>query len=1088
MIHKYSGILSFAFLLLLWTASSSSALARQADTPAEPTIESRFVDSPRQVTFEGLRAGEGYFSADGNSMVFQSERVDGNPFFQIFVLDFETGDIEQVSPGFGKTTCAWIHPEGNKVLYSSTQEDPQAREKMLEEIRMREEGTERRYAWDYDTTYEIFEFDRKDKTYRQLTDAEGYDAEGSWSPDGSLVAFASNRNAYNGNMTEEQAKEFEIDPAFMMDIFIMNADGTNVRQLTDVNGYDGGPFFSPDGQRICWRRFSENGATAEIMTMNIDGTDQRQLTKMNALSWAPFYHPSGKYLIYTTNKHGFNNFELYLVDVEGKSLPVRVTDTDGFDGLASFTPDGTQLTWTSNRNAQNQSQIYMAGWNHEAAMTALGEAIPEPEVTAASEEGRGAVNNTSADFEQEDIGRHVDYLCRRELGGRMTGTRGERQATAYVAAYMDSLGLVPDGDDGDWFQQFEFPAGAELGPANSLSASGLVVPERELPRSEGGGTQDLMTVGEDWTPLIFSANTELEAGVAFAGYGIVAPEKDGQPEYNSYEGMDVEGKWALVFRFVPEDVDSERRSQLQFYGELRKKAFHARSNGAAGLIIVSGPTSNVNRQLVPMQTDFAESGSSIPVISITDELAEKMFAANGIDLAEAQQRFDAGEYTPGFDLGEVVIRCSTEVNQIKGTGRNVIGRLMAGDEPSANAILVGAHIDHLGTGTGGSLARNEERGQVHVGADDNASGVAGMLEIAEYLARQKRDGRINLKRDIIFAAWSGEELGLFGSKHFVQSLETELVEAAEASGAQQPNLTEYVVVVASDGTLSVDGQAQTLEKTKEIFGYIAGSHPEFTVIVEAGEGADPEKVNELVEVAKEIGVQKTATRVSGAAVPTGIYPTICAALNMDMIGRMSDKLVLQGVSSSSYWNGTIERRNAVVGLPVTLSVDVDLPTDAASFYRAGVPILSAFTGSHTDYHTPRDTPEKLNYVDATRIARLMGLITRGLATQDEVPDYIKVETETQAVRGGLRAYLGSIPSYGEDVVGVLLSDVTSGAPMDEAGVRGGDIIVELDGNTIENIYDYTAVIDGLKIGEETTITVMRGDERVQLSITPASRK
>ena len=152
------------------------------------------------------------------------------------------------------------------------------------------------------------------------------------------------------------------------------------------------------------------------MTMNIDGSDQKQLTRINAMSWAPFYHPSGKYLIFTTNRHGFSNFELYLVDVEGKSIPVRVTDTDGFDGLASFTPDGSQLTWTSNRNDKKESQIYLADWNHENAMKALGESLPDPAVSEAEEQGRGQASATSPDFDQRDIGRHVDYLCRRRTG------------------------------------------------------------------------------------------------------------------------------------------------------------------------------------------------------------------------------------------------------------------------------------------------------------------------------------------------------------------------------------------------------------------------------------------------------------------------------------------------------------------------------------------------------------------------------------------------------------------------------------------------------------------------------------------------
>ena len=210
---------------------------------------------------------------------------------------------------------------------------------------------------------------------------------------------------------------------------------------------------------------------------------------------------------------------------------------------------------------------------------------------------------------------------------------------------------------------------------------------------------------------------------------------------------------------------------------------------------------------------------------------------------------------------------------------------------------------------------------------------------------------------------------------------------------------------------------------------------------------------------------------------------------MDMVGRMKDQVVLQGVSSSSYWPSVIESKNVVVGLPITLSNETDLPTDASSFYRAGIPILSAFTGSHTDYHTPRDTPEKLNYPDAARIARLMGLITRSLATVEQAPDFIKQEAKTEkAPRAGLRAWLGSVPSYGDDVVGVLLSDVSKGGPAEKAGVQGGDIVVELDGISLENIYDYTAVLDAIKIGKETSITVMRNGKRIKLRITPGSRQ
>ncbi|MCP4480997.1 MAG: M20/M25/M40 family metallo-hydrolase, partial [Planctomycetaceae bacterium] len=485
------------------------------------------------------------------------------------------------------------------------------------------------------------------------------------------------------------------------------------------------------------------------------------------------------------------------------------------------------------------------------------------------------------------------------------------------------------------------------------------------------------------------------------------------------------------------------------------------------------------------RNDFSPSGSSIAAISVTDEVGQKILEAAGKDTQKLQNRLDDGSPVMGFNLEGSKLKTEIDIEKITGKGRNVVGRLLAGDTPSEDAVIVGAHIDHLGAGkSGSSLAKQDEQNNIHFGADDNASGVAAMLEIAEYLVSQQRAGKLKLKRDVIFAGWSGEELGLYGSANYVKSLQpTETPATQDASH-------DFVLGVDANGEILLNGEAAKTDEISESLKFIAKNYPDFEIQIEAHPEAKTKVVTELSEMVKSLGVKKVTLNnkdpKAGASRPsTGII----AALNMDMVGRLTDQLVLQGVSSSSFWPSVIESKNAVVGLPVTLSNETDLPTDASSFYRGGIPILSAFTGSHTDYHTPRDTPEKLNYPDAARIARLMGLITRSLATTDQAPDYIEQSSASQdAPKGGLRAYLGSVPAYGEDVVGVKLSDVTKGAPADKAGIKGGDIIVELAGKSIENIYDYTAIIDAIKIGEETSVTVLRNGKRIELKITPGSRQ
>jgi hypothetical protein len=375
--------------------------------------------------------------------------------------------------------------------------------------------------------------------------------------------------------------------------------------------------------------------------------------------------------------------------------------------------------------------------------------------------------------------------------------------------------------------------------------------------------------------------------------------------------------------------------------------------------------------------------------------------------------------------------------------------LRVADQPTDQIIIVGAHIDHLGQGpSSSSLATEDEREGIHFGADDNASGVAAMLEIAQYMAEQKEKG-VEFKRDILFAAWSGEELGLIGSSRFATELE-ELMAHMHAHHAH--------------GEAAPETKNATKKPTKK-------------------DAKDTKETKDTKDAEGEV----THGEAAHGPAPGSLYPYIAACLNLDMVGRLEDKLVLQGVGSSSIWKGEIERRNVPVGLPITIQTDSYLPTDASTFFMRGVPILSAFTGSHSDYHTPRDTPDKLNYEGAAQIARIMGLITRSLALRDEAPDYIPQERPENQPRGRLRVYLGTIPDYTDEVKGLKLSGVTKNAPADKAGLKSGDVVIEIAGRKIENIYDYTFAIEAMKIGEKVKVVVLRGGKKVKLDLIPGSR-
>lgn len=985
-------------LCLLLAALAATLPASRAQDTAK---EAQFLTNTRQLIYEGRRSGEGYFSADGKFLVFQSEREADNPFYQIYLLNLETGDVNRVSPGTGKTTCAFLRPGSDDVLFASTHVDPEAKAKQKAELDFRASGKSRRYAWDYDNRMEIFVSKRDGSNVRRLTDAPGYDAEGSYSPDGKLIVFCSLRHAYTGTLSPEDKKKLEVDTAYFGDIYLMNADGSNVRRLTSTPGYDGGPFFSPDGQRVIWRRFNEKGDTADVYTMKLDGSDVRRLTDFGAMSWAPYFHPSGQYVIYTANKLGFANFELFLVDALGAKEPVRVTYTDGFDGLPVFSPDGKRLAWTSGRTPEKNSQIFMADWNHTAALAALekapvSQAVSRRTYEALKSRGRTDIGpftisvepsrvlvhqqGFASDIREQDLRNQVGFLASEDLEGRLTGTPGAQKAASYIAEYFRLVGLKPLPGSPDQFQPFEFSSGVRvLTNQNSATLHAAAAPAA-------------LALDKDFRPLAFTANGTVEGEVVFAGYGLSVPGKMGEG-YDSYAGLDVSNKVVLVLRYVPEEADAKRRQELNRYAGLRYKALIARNRGAKALLIVTGPTSPNAGELARLTFETGASHSGIVCASISGDTAAKMFAAAGKDLKKTQAALDKEDpHAEGaFPLKNVAVKLTAAVEHVKKQDRNVLAHLPP--VGTKEYVIVGAHYDHLGHGETGGFARKDEEGKVHPGADDNASGTATLLELAGAISAQTSLEKTGFRRGIIFAAWSGEEVGLIGSSHF-----------AERPPVPLSNVVAYV--------------------------------------------------------------------------------------NFDMVGRLRDnKLNLQGIGSSPAWRKLIEKRNVAAGFNLTLQEDPYLPTDTTPFYPKNVPVIAFFTGSHEEYHRPADKPDTLNYEGLERIAKFARALITDLASGAERPAYAKVEKrDSGGGREQLRAYLGTIPDYAQEVAGVKISGTRGGSPAEKAGLKGGDIIVEFAGQKIANIYDYTYAMDAVKIGQPVKVVVLREGKRVELMATPAVRK
>lgn len=374
--------------------------------------------------------------------------------------------------------------------------------------------------------------------------------------------------------------------------------------------------------------------------------------------------------------------------------------------------------------------------------------------------GLASAQTTSSPITEDDLRTHIKYLASDELEGRGSGSPGNEKAAQYIAKQFNLYGLLPAGDNGSYFQKFEFVSAVKLGAKNKLSfrrADGHALDETFLPAS--------MSINQDFRPLGFSENTSVAAPVVFAGYGISAEDQ----QYDDYAGLDVSGKIVIVLRHSPDGNNPHGKFGRQ--SSLREKARAARDKGALGIIVVTGPADEAEDDLIKLSYDQSFSSSGIAAISLKRSALDDLLKNMNQTTRSLQEAINSTRTPQSFILAGIQVEMETEVLKVIDSTSNIIGLLKSEDNSTGKEVLVlGAHMDHLGYGGPGSGALDPDEHAVHNGADDNASGTAALLELAQAFTSSGQ----KLRRSLIFIAFSGEELGTLGSAYYVNHPATSL--------------------------------------------------------------------------------------------------------------------------------------------------------------------------------------------------------------------------------------------------------------------------------------------------------------------------
>ena len=693
-------------LILATCCPPKAAVTPVTVAPTDPNVgrpqqrenalpEETHLKNVRQMTF-GADNAEAYWAFGGEKLIMQTNH---KPYAcdQIETLDATTGETKLVSTGKGRTTCAYFLKGDKEIVYGSTHESSP--------VCPTPPDMSKGYMWGL-FDYDIYKANADGTNLRNLTpNTKGqYDAEATvCGVDGSII-FTSTRSGD-------------------LELWRMDADGKNVKQLTDQPGYDGGAFFSSDCTKIVWRSSRPTGkdlvdykallaqnlvkpGKMDLYVANADGTDARQVTYLPGASFAPFFFPNGKRIIFSSNWQNprSGEFDLFAVNIDGTNLE-QVTFAKGFDGFPVFSPDGKTLAFSSNRRD-------LEGANYRISGTPAGE--HDTNVFLADWVDGTIASGAQETAAAERIASMITYLAADERDGRAVGTKGLDASLDAIEAALKEMGVEP-GNKGAWRQPFDVTTKVERGGKTALLLDG----------------KPLETT--DFAPIASSGNGTVEGGIVAVGYGLV----DADAKLDDYKGKNVRGKIVLVNRFTPADAKLDPAAAARM-GDLKFKAFTAKAKGAKAMIVVDGGDPKQEEAKLPVLA-AAESEGLIPIVVITRKAAEAL--ATGTHKAKV----------------------TVALEPVRTRTANLVGVIRAGGAKKPGVVVIGAHVDHLGMG--GADALDPQVNAVHNGADDNASGTAALVEVARSLVARKTE----LERDVYIVAFSAEEMGDLGSFFYTKA-------------------------------------------------------------------------------------------------------------------------------------------------------------------------------------------------------------------------------------------------------------------------------------------------------------------------------